>query len=78
MQFDGYLKVIPSKDEDVVLPAVEVGESLTLEKLDPHQNFTKPPARYTEASLVKELEKGISVDHLPTRQSFPRYRIVVM
>ncbi len=57
MQFDGYLKVIPSKDEDVVLPAVEVGESLTLEKLDPHQNFTKPPARYTEASLVKELEK---------------------
>ena len=57
MQFDGYLKVIPSKDEDVVLPAVGVGESLTLEKLDPHQNFTKPPARYTEASLVKELEK---------------------
>jgi len=57
MQFDGYLKVIPSKDEDVVLPAVEVGESLTLEKLDPFQNFTKPPARYTEASLVKELEK---------------------
>ena len=57
MQFDGYLKVIPSKDEDVVLPAVEVGESLTLEKLDPYQNFTKPPARYTEASLVKELEK---------------------
>ena len=49
--------MIPSKDEDVVLPAVEVGESLTLEKLDPYQNFTKPPARYTEASLVKELEK---------------------
>ncbi len=57
MQFDGYLKVIPSKDEDVVLPAVEVGESLTLEKLEPLQNFTKPPARFTEASLVKELEK---------------------
>ena len=57
MQFDGYLKVMPSKEEDVVLPAIEVGEALTLEKLDPSQNFTKPPARFTEASLVKELEK---------------------
>lgn len=57
MQFDGYLKVMPSKEEDVVLPSVEVGEELNLEKLDPSQNFTKPPARFTEASLVKELEK---------------------
>ncbi len=57
MQFDGYLKVMPSKEEDVVLPAIEVGEVLTLEKLDPSQNFTRPPARFTEASLVKELEK---------------------
>lgn len=57
MQFDGYLKVMPSKEEDVVLPAVDVGDELSLEKLDPSQNFTKPPARFTEASLVKELEK---------------------
>jgi DNA topoisomerase I len=57
MQFDGYLKVLPSKEEDVVLPDVTKGEVLTLDKLDPRQNFTKPPARYTEASLVKELEK---------------------
>lgn len=57
MQFDGYLKVLPSKEEDVVLPDVAAGEVLALEKLDPKQNFTKPPARYTEASLVKELEK---------------------
>ncbi len=57
MQFDGYLKVMPSKEEDVVLPDVEVGNKLALEKLDPLQNFTKPPARFTEASLVKELEK---------------------
>lgn len=57
MQFDGYLKVLPSKEEDVVLPDVSTGEILALEKLDPKQNFTKPPARYTEASLVKELEK---------------------
>jgi DNA topoisomerase-1 len=57
MQFDGYLKVMPSKDEDVVLPDVEEGQALNLELLEPFQNFTKPPARYTEASLVKELEK---------------------
>jgi len=57
MQFDGYLKVLPSKEEDVVLPDVSKGEELKLKALDPKQNFTKPPARYTEASLVKELEK---------------------
>jgi DNA topoisomerase-1 len=57
MQFDGYLRVLPSKEEDVVLPAVEQGETLALIKLDPRQHFTKPSPRYTEASLVKELEK---------------------
>ncbi len=57
MKFDGYMRVLPSKEEDVVLPSVEVGERLALDKLDPSQHFTKPSARYTEASLVKELEK---------------------
>lgn len=57
MQFDGYLKAMPSKDEDVVLPDVTEGEVLALDTLEPFQNFTKPPPRFTEASLVKELEK---------------------
>ena len=57
MQFDGYLKVLPSKEEDVVLPDVSAGEKLALEQLEPKQHFTKPSPRYTEASLVKELEK---------------------
>ncbi|NKB31824.1 MAG: type I DNA topoisomerase [Pseudomonadales bacterium] len=57
MQFDGYLRVMLSKEEDVVLPDVEVGQLLDLKQLEPFQNFTKPPARFTEASLVKELEK---------------------
>ena len=57
MQFDGYLRVMPSKEEDVVLPDVKVGQILDLIKLEPFQNFTKPPPRFTEASLVKELEK---------------------
>jgi DNA topoisomerase-1 len=44
-------------DEDAILPDVAVGETLQLVKLDPSQHFTKPAPRYTEASLVKELEK---------------------
>ena len=57
--FDGFTKVRGQNksDDDVLLPAVKVGEILKLEKLDPSQHFTKPPARFTEASLVKELEK---------------------
>jgi len=58
--FDGFTKVQPSiskKEEDIVLPELAVGEELTLKQLDPKQHFTKPTARFTEASLVKELEK---------------------
>ncbi|WP_020413102.1 type I DNA topoisomerase [Microbulbifer variabilis] len=60
IRFDGFLKVAPpagKKDEDLVLPDVKVGDKLALEKLDPKQHFTKPPARFSEAALVKELEK---------------------
>ncbi|MFC6635553.1 type I DNA topoisomerase [Microbulbifer taiwanensis] len=60
IRFDGFLKVAPQvskKDEDLVLPDVKVGEKLSLKQLDPKQHFTKPPARYSEAALVKELEK---------------------
>jgi len=59
MEFDGYTRVFPdgNKDEDVVLPDLKVGDVLKLQDLLPIQHFTKPQARYTEASLVKELEK---------------------
>lgn len=58
MTFDGFTKVMPpAKNDDTLLPDVKKGEKLILDKLDPSQHFTKPPARYTEASLVKELEK---------------------
>lgn len=60
IKFDGFLKVAPQsakKEEDVALPDIKVGETLSLEKLEPSQHFTKPAPRYTEASLVKELEK---------------------
>ena len=58
MTFEGYTKVMPpAKNDDTLLPDVKEGEKLVLDKLDPSQHFTKPPARFTEASLVKELEK---------------------
>ncbi len=59
--FDGFLKVLklkPLKDQDVQLPKnLSKGDSLKLDNIDPSQHFTKPPNRYTEAGLIKELEK---------------------
>ncbi|MBS9427328.1 type I DNA topoisomerase [Photorhabdus akhurstii] len=60
LRFDGWTKVMPvlrKGDEDRTLPVVEIGTELDLQQLLPSQHFTKPPARYSEASLVKELEK---------------------
>ncbi len=56
MLFDGYLKLGKSA-EDVFLPELVANESLSLIKVDPIQKFTNPPARYSEAGLIKELEK---------------------
>ncbi len=59
VRFDGFTKVLPQiakKEEDVILPDMKPGQVLPLIQLNPKQHFTKPPARYTEASLVKELE----------------------
>ena len=57
MKFDGYLKVWPTKFEDNELPAVKEGEKLDCEAVTPEQHFTEPPARYSEAGLVKTLEE---------------------
>lgn len=57
--FDGFLKIYSSakeKEEDKILPDIKEGEELELVKVEGEQNFTQPPARFTEASLVKELE----------------------
>jgi len=69
-KFDGYLAVYQVSAEDdedgeadankALLPPLTDGETLRLESLRPEQHFTEPPPRYTEATLVKELEeKGI-------------------
>ena len=60
LRFDGWTKVqsqLSKNNEDKMLPAVSVEDILELLSLNPDQHFTKPPARYNEASLVKELEK---------------------
>lgn len=58
--FDGFLKVYDSsrsEEENKWLPELTEGETLTAEKIEGEQNFTQPPARFTEASLVKDLEE---------------------
>lgn len=61
--FDGFLKVyLEGKDDEEeedegMLPAMKVGESLTSKHITATQRFTRPPFRYTEASLVKKLEE---------------------
>ncbi|MDG2941510.1 type I DNA topoisomerase [Bisgaard Taxon 10/6] len=60
LRFDGWTKILPQmgkNPEDQELPAVALQEKLTLNNVQPTQHFTKPPARFTEAALVKELEK---------------------
>ncbi|MFH1938189.1 MAG: type I DNA topoisomerase [Patescibacteria group bacterium] len=57
IKFDGFLKIYSVKMEEVILPVLTEKEILELIKLVSEQHFTKPPARYTEASLVKILEK---------------------
>ena len=56
-RFNGYLAVLPPRDEDAELPDLQQGDAMKLLTLMPQQHFTKPPARYSEAALVKELEK---------------------
>jgi DNA topoisomerase-1 len=60
IRFDGHLRVLTSgggKDDDVLLPDVTEGDHLNLVELEPKQHFTKPSPRFSEAALVKELEK---------------------
>ena len=61
--FDGFMAVyVEDKDdsddeENEKLPALSVGDRITISEIKPEQHFTMPPARYTEASLVKKLEE---------------------
>ena len=54
--FDGFLKVY-GKSKDLELPALEIGDKVLASSITARQTFSKPPARYTEGSLVKKLEE---------------------
>ncbi len=56
IRFDGYLKIYPEKTKEIELPRLEKGEKLEFHRLDKKQHFTKPPARYSDAGLVKKME----------------------
>tara|TARA_B100001029_G_scaffold8860_1_gene6207 strand:- start:370 stop:2997 length:2628 start_codon:yes stop_codon:yes gene_type:complete len=58
--FDGFTRVVKAKSDDKdsnILPPLEVSQQLILKDTDNKQKYTKPPARFSEAALVKELEK---------------------
>ena len=59
LKFDGYLKVYSAyeKQKDEILPALEKGELFSDVPVEAKQHFTEPPARYTEARLIKDLEE---------------------
>lgn len=76
--FDGYLKVYKDYEEtkDLILPEFILNEKINANEIVKEQHFTKPPARYTEAKLIKEMEElGIgrpstyakTMDNLKTR-----------
>jgi DNA topoisomerase-1 len=64
LRFPGYQELMgtdrtrkgENNGDDVILPELREGEELFLEELEPKQHFTQPPPRYTEGSLIKELE----------------------
>lgn len=58
--FEGFLKILPEKANENMLPLLVEKEKVALHEMKPNQHFTEPPARFTEATLVKALEeKGI-------------------
>ncbi len=57
LRFDGFTRAYKIKFEETELPQVEEKEELEAEEIQTQQHFTKPPARFTEAGLIKEMEK---------------------
>lgn len=57
LKFPGFYAVWPHEEDEKSLPSLSVNEVLDLHQLKPEQHFTQPPPRFTEASLIKELEE---------------------
>ena len=56
LTFDGFYAVTGAEDKDKLLPVLKEGEKAEIQSVKPEQHFTEPPARYSEASLIKKLE----------------------
>jgi DNA topoisomerase-1 len=79
--FDGYVRALGTEAalKETILPPLKEGEVLTIEKLEPEQHFTQPPARYSEATLVKVLEEfgiGRPSTYAPTIDTVQRREYV--
>jgi DNA topoisomerase-1 len=55
--FDGFLKLYPDKSKETILPDLSENEKVDCLKIEPEQHFTEPPARYSDATLVKTMEE---------------------
>jgi DNA topoisomerase-1 len=54
--FDGFYAITGTEDKDKLLPTLKEGDNADIQSVKPQQHFTEPPARYSEASLIKKLE----------------------
>lgn len=83
LAFAGYQKIYKDSNskKDNILPDLEEGQEVDLVKLDPKQHFTQPPARYSEATMVKALEEngvGRPSTYAPTLNTLRRRYYVTM
>lgn len=79
VQFDGFLRVFPDSQKEITLPPLVKGEELELVKLESEEKFTQASARYSEASLIKILEKygiGRPSTYAPTISTIQERRYV--
>ncbi|WP_138099396.1 type I DNA topoisomerase [Streptococcus anginosus] len=58
VKFDGYLAIYNDSDKNKMLPDMEKGDTVKRVNTNPEQHFTQPPARYSEATLIKTLEEN--------------------
>jgi DNA topoisomerase-1 len=80
IKFDGFLKIYKAAVKENILPTLKENDELNLVKLDKIQHFTQPPARYTEATLIKALEKygiGRPSTYAPTLATIQERNYVV-
>ena len=81
-RFDGYLAIMPLNrkgDDDIELPDLQKDDLMAMLTLIPQQHFTKPVARFSEAALVKELEKRkVLADLQPMPLLFLQFKIAAM